>query len=317
MITGHGDDLYKYEGIKANFSSNVYINTHNEELIKYLAIQLAEKSASYPEPEPYSLQRQLAEYHGVSPDSILVTNGATEAIYLIAHTLMGQEMSITQPTFSEYKSASDLFGSTIRENAPIRWLCNPNNPTGQIQSEELKKGERLLVIDRSYEYFCRKSLPRHILDNSHIYIYSLTKRYRIPGIRLGYILANPQLIRHISEKRQPWSVNALAIEAGLWITRKDFPESIDRAKLWQESDRLRDTLCKIPGVEVLNTDTHFMLLTTPMLASELKERLAREHHLLVRDASNFETLSPYHIRIATQRPEDNDALLSALAVILS
>lgn len=317
MIGGHGDDLYKYEGIKANFSSNVYCDTDNEELIQHLARVVAEKAASYPEPEPYSLQAELAQSHGVSPDCVLVTNGATEAIYLVAHTLAGQPVSISEPTFSEYRAASLLYSSPIHTVSPIRWLCNPNNPNGQVQSEELLSHEKLLIVDRSYEYFSRKSLPNLILDSRHIYIYSLTKRYRIPGIRLGYLIASPCLIQQIAEKRQPWSVNAIAIEAGLWITKNKFPQSIDRVRLWDECDKLIEALRSIKGIEVVPSDTHFVLLRTPILASELKEILAREYKLLVRDASNFEGLSPYHIRIATQGTEDNKSLLNALAVILS
>ena len=85
MINGHGDDLYKYKHIVANFSSNVHQNTDNTSLIEYLREVLPICTASYPEPEPYTLQQLLAEYHNVSPDCVVVTNGATEAIYLIAH----------------------------------------------------------------------------------------------------------------------------------------------------------------------------------------------------------------------------------------
>lgn len=316
MIVGHGDDLYRYPEIKANFSSNVYAETDNTALIQHLKNIIADRIGSYPDPEPYTLQKLLAEYHKVTPEHILVTNGATEAIYLIAHTFAGQPVSIDAPTFSEYRSATTLFASPIEDGASIRWICNPNNPTGRVQ-DEVCTDDQLLIIDRSYEYFSRRSLPPLSLDDRHIYIYSLTKRYRIPGLRLGYLIADPRLVEQIATKRQPWSVNALAIEAGLWIARHNFPDSIDRVDLFAKTDILKERLQQIDGVEVEDTDTHFMLLKTPLLAKTLKDRLAYEYKILVRDASNFDGLSPYHIRIATQGAEDNEKLLTALNNIMS
>lgn len=315
MINGHGDDLYRYEGIKANFSSNVYAEADNARLIQHLQGYLSTASASYPEPEAYSLQTLLALHHGVPKEAVLVTNGATEAIYLIAHLFAGQEVSISEPTFSEYLSASLLYGANIIDYAPIRWLCSPNNPTGRVQSEDWPDVETL-IVDRSYEYFCRKPLPPLQLDDKHIYIHSLTKRYRIPGLRLGYIISSPSLVDRLRQLRQPWSVNALAIEAGRWVVQNAFPETIDRPFLWSETDRLASELRLIEGIELEDSDTHFMLLSTPLPASLLKERLAQEYKLLIRDASNFLGLSSQHIRIATQSPQSNALLLSALRTLI-
>lgn len=315
MINGHGDDLYKYKHIVANFSSNVHQNTDNTSLIEHLREVLPICTASYPEPEPYRLQRLLAEHHNISPDCVVVTNGATEAIYLIAHLFSGKPVKINEPTFSEYRSASEVYQSTITPQASIRWLCNPNNPTGLVQSEDYD--DEILVIDRSYEYYSRKVLPKLTLDDKHLYIYSLTKRYKIPGLRIGYILTSPSIATKIRHIRQPWSVNALAIEAGIWIAQHNFPETINRVNLWEETDRLRLALSQIPGIELEDSDTHFMLLKTPKRAQELKEELAQEFGILIRDASNFKTLSSYHIRVATQDRKANDLLVAALKDKLS
>lgn len=316
MTHNHGDDLYRYDNIIANFSSNVYSGANNQALIKHLQSYIAIGSSSYPEPEPYTLQKELAEYYGISPDCVLVTNGATEAIYLVAHLLEGEHVSIQEPTFSEYRMASQIYKCNICDNAPIKWICNPNNPTGLLNREISKIEKELLIEDRSYEYFCREGMPPPEIIDSHIYIYSLTKRYRIPGIRLGYIITSEKLASRLRKLRQPWSVNAIAIEAGLWIVRHRFPNTIERDTLFVEADRLAKELSKIDGVEVYETDTHFMLLRTPMLSSELKDLLAMKYQILIRDASNFPTLSPYHIRLATQSTTENNLLLDALRNIL-
>lgn len=334
MIRGHGDDLHAYPDIKHNFSSNVYAQADHGTLVQYLQERMPDVLGSYPEPEPYTLQRELAEAMGRSPEEVIVTNGATEAIYLIAQATRGRRSAFVEPTFSEYRDACQLMGHICLERplAPcyrdleqyaqgeampeVVWLCSPNNPTGQLFEQEAEWVERypdtLFVIDRSYEYFCRKPLSPELSRPNVIYIHSLTKRYRIPGLRLGYITASSRLAERVRRERQPWSVNALAIEAGLWIVRAHFPETISRPELWIEADRLCRAIQTLEAWEVYPSDTHFMLVRAPYVAAELKAWLARERKILIRDASNFATLSPEHLRLSTQSPGANDELIAAL-----
>lgn len=326
MINGHGDDLHLYPNVWANFSSNVYSAADHRTLIAHLREHIHTLLSSYPEPEPYTLQRELAKALGRIPNEVLVTNGATEAIYLIAQLMRGGRTYILEPTFSEYADACQMAQHELVtvpcsiHQLDSYWICNPNNPTGQILDEiglEVEKyPNTLFVIDRSYEYFARHSLSRELRANNVIYIHSLTKRYRIPGLRLGYITGSEQILKQLRTLRQPWSVNALAIEAGRWIVQQGFPHTIDRLGLWKETDRLREALVDINGIEVEATDTHFMLLRLPLPAAEIKAILAHEYGLLVRDASNFRGLSEQHIRIATQTPRANDALIAALTNVL-
>lgn len=98
---------------------------------------------SYPEPEPYSLEKALAEECGIKANEIMVTNGATEAIYLAARLtnekLAGSGINlISMPTFSEYADACRMAGGkTMSSESGYRgeathWMCNPNNPTGTV-----------------------------------------------------------------------------------------------------------------------------------------------------------------------------------------
>lgn len=317
MIQGHGDDLYLYPNVKVNFSSNVYSGTEHRELLEYLGQSLDHLVSSYPEPEPYTLQAELARYLELHPDQILVTNGATEAIYLTAQLFAGAKSYIYQPTFSEYESACRVYGHRLvdQKDAQLHWLCNPNNPTGELYEEEHLSLGQTYVIDRSYEYFCRYPLRRitaEVLEaEDRIYIHSLTKRYRLPGLRLGYVVAPRRYIDRLRSLRQPWSVNALALEAGRWLVRQGMPHSIDLPELFRETDRLRQTLSSY-GYEVSDSATHFFTVRTPYDAAELKSYSAANFNLLIRNASNFYGLSTKHIRIATQRKVENDLLLEAL-----
>ncbi len=259
--------------------------------------ELLRLACSYPDPEPFALQEQIAEYHGVKAEEVLVTNGATEAIYLIAHLTAGKRTHIIQPTFSEYADACRLHGHQFigldKKKVETLWFCNPNNPTGQLWKEnELMQGfhqDTLFVIDRSYDYFARKPLTpvcEMLRQNKkQVFIHSFTKSLKIPGIRLGYLIGTKEVIQQIRALRQPWSVNALAIEAGQFFIANQPYEGIDKAELFAECDRLITALNRIEGVKAYSTDTHFFLLKTPFKASEIKERLAKDFGLLVRDAS--------------------------------
>ena len=112
MIKGHGDDTYKYSNIRLNFSSNVYSHFNHEGLFAYLASRL-NKVESYPEPVPMSLEKELAIELGLKEENVCVTNGATEAIYLIAQAFRHNKTAILMPTFSEYKDACTLHEHTL------------------------------------------------------------------------------------------------------------------------------------------------------------------------------------------------------------
>ena len=112
---------------------------------------------------------------------------------------------------------------------------------------------------------------------------------------------------------RPWSVNALAISAGDYILDNDFKAVRDIDEYLSEAQRLRDELDAIEGVSVMPTDTNFMLCELSVgTAAELKDWLAKNHGILIRDASNFRTLTPRHFRIAAQSKDENNTLINAI-----
>lgn len=107
MIEGHGDDAYRYGDIKSDFSSNICAHGNHQALMNHLMAH-PELISHYPEPEAWSLETVIAERYGLQPQQVIVTSGATEAIYLIAQTFRMQS-EIPSPTFSEYEDACQLF----------------------------------------------------------------------------------------------------------------------------------------------------------------------------------------------------------------
>lgn len=204
----------------------------------------------------------------------------------------------------------------------VLWLCNPNNPTGGvIPKEQLVKAiedhpETVFVVDQSYGFFTKEKLltaAEAVQYPNVLQLHSMTKRYAMPGLRLGYITANPALLEKIRAVRMPWSVNALAVEAGLYLCEHPETGPIDLETLLAETQRLRKALNAIPGLTAEPTQTHFFLCHLQKgRAADLKQWLAEKQGILIRDASNFEGLDAGHFRIATQTPEENELLAAAV-----
>lgn len=337
MIKGHGDDAYQYKRpITVNFSSNVFCRVDLNGLKKHLCGCMDEIS-SYPEPEPYTLEAGLAQRFRLQADEVCVTNGATEAIYLIAQTLKGANTAILQPTFSEYADACRMHGHRVTalfmlpteteqyrlpSDVQMLWLCNPNNPTGKVvRKEELKRlieqnPKVCFVIDQSYEFFTLSPLltvEEAAKFPNVLLLHSMTKRYAMPGLRLGYVTGCADLLERIRANRMPWSVNQLAIQAGIYLLTHPNEAPVDMVGYLEETNRLRERLQTLGAMDVWETETHFMLGCLHFgTASALKEYLANQHGILIRDASNFEGLDERFFRIATQTPEENDLLVGAV-----
>lgn len=344
MTEGHGDDIYRYPETRLNFSSNIYAGADMTALKEHLCrhIDLVD---NYPEPTPRSLEAAIARKHGVGSDNVLVTAGATEAIYLIAQTFSMQGRSFTasilHPTFSEYEDACRMYGiplvtplgqrtlatcGTQERPSPIArhhilWLCNPNNPTGSVcpkaEIQELADRFEFVVVDQSYEDYTLEPMLTHqeaAASHNILQLHSLTKTYAIPGLRIGYVVAPSHVIALLRQHVRPWSVNSLAIEAGRWLVENNVSALPDLAAYLAETRRLRQRLNEIPGIEAADTHTNFILAQIhPQTAASLKDYLATSHAILIRDASNFRGLTPHHFRISTQSPPANNLLVDAIA----
>lgn len=322
MLYGHGDDAYRFRNIRLNFSSNIPTFVDLSALEEHLRSHLS-VIRSYPEPTAHALEAKIAHFIDKNPNQVMTTSGATEAIYLIAQAASilcpdSPTYTVVHPTFSEYDSACQMYGlhNHPHQKGSLCWLCNPNNPTGEFFDEayirELAHRHQWLVIDQSYEdYSLRKLGDVDELPNV-ICLHSMTKKYCIPGLRLGYITASAEVIAMLRRFCRPWAVNALAIEAGMWLMGHR-PQLMDMRTYLSEAQRLRNALNGIPGIHAGETQTNFMLCTIEgHTSAELKDYLANEHGILIRDASNFPGLTPYHFRVAAQTPEADRELISAI-----
>lgn len=331
MTDGHGDDIWRYDTpITGNFSTNIRQDCDHSALKKYMASRL-DFIDSYPAPEPVELERKLAAISGVDEGNVMVSAGATDAIYSIAALLpKGSVAGMAVPTFAEYGDACRIAGHDILtaadyadvvDRSDIVWICNPDNPTGRVWAAEdimrcvENNPGKLFVIDRAYaSYTDNDGFPSVKCCAGYrnmVLLHSLTKDYCVPGLRVGYVTAQADLISSLKARRMPWSINQLSLDAAMWLVEKGVPSGAD--DLRSEARRMAAALAEM-GVEVTPSRTNFFLCRLPgeRAAMDLKDYLACNCGLLIRDASNFAGLTKQHFRIAAQTPELNDALLKAI-----
>lgn len=334
MITGHGNDRYLFEEtIKGDFSSNIAYNNYSDRILRYIKEKL-EKVCNYPDPKSERLAAAIAQHHGISADQVLVTAGSAEAFYMTAHRFSGAKTTIAIPSFAEYEDSCALFHhklsfvslpelwDTDALHADTIWWGSPNNPDGIISTSVqvhrlVQSSPRThFVIDCAYTHLSETTddlTPLHRECPNLITIHSLTKAFDIPGLRLGYIIASPTLVEEIRGYQIPWSVNAIAQEAGQYIMEHYSALLPDIPQLIHESQLLQKSLMQIPELEVTPSETNYFLIRMKEgTSADLKQYLIREHGLLIRDASNFRGLTPRHFRLAVQSAEDNALLVEAI-----
>ncbi|MBT2689174.1 threonine-phosphate decarboxylase [Bacillus sp. ISL-47] len=297
----------------------------------------------YPDPNALSLKKKLALAAGVKDTQILVGNGGAELISLIARMMAGKRVLIVQPAFSEYEAACKVNGCTITYhqlesdtwclnmealslklmNADAVFFCNPNNPTGIYYPESAVKElieacmERhcLLVIDEAFYDFVKdyQSITPYIKNNPSIMILrSMTKMFAVPGLRLGYLLANEELIEKVSAIQPHWSVNALALKAGEWCLEGEQHLRLTREVIQMEKERLFLFYQK-HNFSVSSTDVNFYLLKDPVLDDQLPLfQYLLEKGIIPRHTMNFPGLRGKWLRFAIKAPENNDRLMEAM-----
>jgi threonine-phosphate decarboxylase len=282
--------------------------------------------ASYPDDRYEALREVIGRTFHRPPEEIAVGNGSMEIIRIFCEAALtdGDEFSVEHPTFGEYELSARLAGACPAEDpdrAQVRFVCNPNNPTGALRSaDELKSvlrqvafGSGMLFLD---EAFIELSDPNESLvgvqDPALFILRSLTKAFAVPGLRFGYGFGDPDLISRMEVLRPPWSVNTFAEEFAILAFRNYRLLDESRRKIRVEREWLEKRLRDM-GLSVLPSSANFLLVDLKGPASELAARLLAKG-ILVRDCSSFGL--PDSIRIAVRKREENEQLTGALAACM-
>lgn len=354
----HGGNVYKVAreqripvGRILDFSAS--INPLGPPATGLLAIRAALKQiVHYPDPDCWQLKQELAQQCAVDPEMILVGNGSTELIHLLPRALRITSALVMGPTFEEYAHALTEAGSSVQYahathaeqfrpplNETLRqlsgkrsrfdavFLCNPNNPTGQVLNrlavrelaEAVERRQGWLIVDEAFIDYCPAQSVMPILrDYPHmIVLRSLTKFYAMPGLRIGYLVGSRQVVDQLKDRQPPWSVNSLAQEISCAVLRDRAYATKSRTYMKSERSRFMRGLRSLAGLRVYPSAANFVLLElrATTSAAEVTDRLAVER-ILVRDCSTMPGLTSQMIRVAVKTEKDNRRLLAALGSCL-
>jgi threonine-phosphate decarboxylase len=287
-----------------------------------LSINFDEQSLGYyPDDSYYALKSEIGRLFHRKPEEITVGNGSVEIIRVFCASVLseGDLAYIHQPTFGEYEFSVILAGggNTEKEgDARVSFLCNPNNPTGEILSKEFlqvylqecEQNDRILFLD---EAFIELSDPAQSMvencDPSLFVMRSLTKSFSVPGIRFGYGFGDPELIESMEAVRPPWTVNSFAEQIAFEAFRHYADLEASRAYIRKEREWLCDELSGY-CTRIYPSSVNFLLLDLGRDVTDICSRFERED-ILVRDCHSFGL--PTCIRVAVKTHDENKRLVEA------
>lgn len=302
----------------------------------------------YPDPFCRKLVEGIAKWEGVQPHQVLCGNGAADLIFRLVLACRPQRALVAVPTFSEYEQALRACGCPVEQHLLRResgfvleedflerlcpgvgmvFLCNPNNPTGQLIPLDLlrKIAQRcreigaVLVLDECFNDFLDQpdawTMKPYLAEFPNLVILkAFTKLYAMPGLRLGYCLcAGEELLDGAAACGQPWSVSTPAQAAGL--AALDQEDYRCRTARWiaQERPFLRQGLEQL-GLAVTGSQANYIFFRAP--CQDLPQRL-EPLGILVRSCANYPGLDEQDCRVAVRSREENQQLLAALGQVLA
>jgi histidinol-phosphate aminotransferase len=314
--------------------------------VKQALIAEMDQLAIYPDGASMDLRAELANFLGVKGEELVFGNGSDELVMLTSRAYLqpGTNTVMATPTFSVYKTTSTVEGADvievplkdgvhdldqmlakINDQTRVVWICNPNNPSGTINTEPeiisfLKRvpSTAVVVLDEAYnEYVTDKAYPetiKWIHDFPNLLILrTFSKIYGLAGLRIGYGIASPDIIDKINRVREPFNTNKLAQRAAIAAIRdQEFVQmckeanALGREQLYKAFDEL--------GLSYYPSQGNFVLVETGRDGNDIFQGLLQKG-IIVR--SGVFLGFPTAIRVTVGDQEQNDAFIQALREVLS
>ncbi len=303
-------------------------------------------AAVYPSGDSYYLRHELAAFHRLDPDQILVGNGANEVITFVikAFCEQGDTIVTADKTFAVYEWVATFSGiharlvplkdegfddgemlKAVDDTTKAVFLCNPNNPTGSYWSTERLRafldaigGRQIVVIDEAYfEFVDKEDYPdgiRLIEEYPNVVVFrTFSKMYGLAGLRIGYLAGSPEVVDIIRRTCVVYSVNTVAQEAARAALLDDTGH-IRRTRELVDTSRafLREELGRM-GLTVIAGEGNFLIVKLPG-SDTLAYRKLMKQGVMIRPMTSFRY--PNHIRVTLSRMEAMEAFVGALKTIL-
>ena len=275
----------------------------------------------YPDRQMRAARAGLAAALGVDAACVLPTAGGAQAIDL-ALSLNHGRVLVQEPTFGEYAERARANGRAVAEDrnaqpGDTRVLCNPNNPTGEAveparvcaEASVLRERGASMLVDEAFIDYCPAYSVRKSVQPGLTVVGSLTKILCIPGVRLGYVCAAPEVIRALDARMLTWSLNSFASAIAAELPRHMREIEADA----RATDARRAALARAledMGARVYPSHAPFLLVDFGRDMAQTAQAL-RARRILVRTCESF-GLPPTHLRLAVKTEAENARLLNAL-----
>ena len=298
----------------------------------------------YPDFHARALHERLAEFAGWKADGIIAGNGSNELIQALLMVTVGSgtRVLISEPTFALYRQITTVLGgevislplnseltydgkalrrAIVSASPHVTIICSPNNPSGCVidprDLQSLLEATRgLIVIDEAYHEFSGQTVvPLLRQYPSLIVLRTFSKAMAMAGLRVGYLLAAPELTQEIAKAVLPYNLNVISqtcAQVAIEMYESKLQPLIN--VICAERDRVYERLKEIKGLEPVPSRGNFMLVRSAMSTRLVFDELLRRD-ILIRDVSAYPMLGNY-FRISVGTPEENDQLLASLREIL-
>jgi len=301
------------------------------------------KWSQYPDFVPAQLNECLATFAGWRPDGIIAGNGSNELIQALLMVTMetGKTLLLSEPTFTLYRQVATVLGGKVEtvfltpelkydsealqrfveEKQPeVTIICSPNNPTGCViddatLSSLLKISRGLVVIDEAYHEFAGRTVVPLLKEHENLIVLrTFSKAMAVAALRIGYLLASPDLVREIGKAVLPYNVNVFS-QVAAEVAVENYESELRPLvrEIVSERDRLFAALSQIDGLAPVASEANFILVKSATDPKRIfSELLARD--ILIRDVSGYPMLGEY-FRFSVGTPEENDYVLKAIREI--
>ncbi|WP_316507013.1 histidinol-phosphate transaminase [Nitrosopumilus sp.] len=302
---------------------------------------------NYPDSNSSTVISNLKKYTNMQQSNLLVGNGAIEILYNFCFAFLSKKtpVLISVPTFQEYEAVAklhdckisyfktlnlsvdiDSFILQIPKNGCV-FLCNPNNPTGQLLTRNqllsiikaARKSSSIVFIDECFIELVpdfNESVISFVKKYENLFVLrSLTKSFGFPGLRIGYAVSSKRMIDILKKIKIPWSVNKLAQEAAITAIQNKSHLTKSKSVIKRELTYLTTKISELDGFDCNTSFTNFILIKTKYDSTKLQQKLFK-HKILIRDCKNFRGLNNHYIRIAVKSHAENVKLVRAMEKII-
>ncbi|WP_027363287.1 histidinol-phosphate transaminase [Desulfotruncus alcoholivorax] len=293
----------------------------------------------YPDAMAVELINELAEWHKVEANQIMVGNGSDELILdLMLAFGAGNRVVIPVPTFSMYGIHATIAGAEIvevarqdnfeldvdkiissAEGAGLVVLCSPNNPTGNSAGTDqvvsiLENCCCPVVVDQAYVDFGGNDFLSLLAEHRNLVIMrTFSKAFALAGLRVGYLLTHPEIVYYLLKVKQPFNLNGFSQFAALTALRNRdlFMQQVKIIN--EEKIKLLRALQEMRGVCVYPSDANFLLFETALPSLKVYKGLLQKN-ILIRNFGD-PRLSKY-LRVSVGLPDENKYFLHSLQQVI-